>query len=96
MEEMKIKDILNKKLNRVKIINQQILDELLVPGEITESQEKQILKLKQEKYKERANYYKKLKALTTAKFARQKYDKIIKDCKDTECRTYYLSQSKRK
>ena len=87
---------LNKNLKRIKIINHLILDELLTPGDLTKYQENQILKLKQEKYKERANYFEELKRLTTDENKKQKYDKIIKDCKDTECRIYYFNQSKKR
>lgn len=71
IKEAKTENILNKKLKRIKLINQQILDKLLTPENITKSQEKQILKLEQEKYiKKRANYFEKLKELTNAEFAK--------------------------
>lgn len=62
MEETK--NILERKLRRIRLINNKILYELLIPGDITKTQEKQILKLKQEIYKEKARYYEKLKELT--------------------------------
>ena len=96
MELMEVKEILDKKLVRIREINLQIQDELLKPGNITNSQQKQILKLKQERYKIRASYYEKMKELTNNNYVRQKCDKVIKDCKDTECRTYYLCQSKKR
>ena len=92
----KTKNILDRKLERIRLINNKILDELLIPGEITKTQEKQILKLKQERYKEKARYYEKLKELTSIEIIKQKYDKMIKECKNAECVVFYYCQSKNK
>lgn len=88
----KFKEKLDRDYNSVQKLHQQI--ENILDQRLTNNQENQILKLKQEKFRIKARYYKNLTRLPTSEYEKFLFNKKAIESKDIECQLFYLSQSK--